>query len=153
MQLTALISIAFLCIPVAACGTNDGRDNGESPAPDPASARNDDFAHIAVNPDRVTGGGRITLTLSNRSEHDLGYNLCPVALERRVGDEWESRAERPAEVCTMELRILNPNASATYEHTVPRELPSGTYRFRASLEWPLGGSQVSIASEPFEVAS
>lgn len=128
---------ALLCL-LAACATDAASDN-------------DTFASLTVEPDRVSAGGQITLTLRNRSDRQLGYNLCPVAIERRDGDEWELRQEQPAEACTMELRILDPGAEDTFQHTMPATLPAGTYRFRAQVEWPLGDEQVNIASETFEV--
>lgn len=132
------LSIVALCGLVAACATDAASDN-------------DAFATLMVEPDRVSAGGQITLTLTNRSDRQLGYNLCPVAIERRDGDEWELRPEQPAEACTMELRILQPGSEDTFQHTVPTTIPAGTYRFRAQVEWPLGDEQVNIASETFEV--
>lgn len=133
-------SLAAMCVVLVACGANARQDAEDS------------FAHLAVEPTQSSAGGQVTLTLMNRSEQALGYNLCPVAIERLVGDAWEERSERPAEFCTMELRVLDPGASATYEHTVP-SLPPGTYRFRASVERPLGGEQAAVVSEQFEVSA
>jgi hypothetical protein len=123
----------------AACATNAVQHDG------------DGFATMTVEPASVAPGGAITVTLTNNSDQQLGYNLCPVALERMVGDEWEQRPERPAEVCTMELRVLDPGSSASYEHTIPPGVPPGSYRFTLRVEWPLGADQVGVVSEPFEV--
>lgn len=109
------------------------------------------FARLGLDPTRVRAGDPITLTLTNRSDRQIGYNLCPAVLDRRVGGEWQEHPERPAEVCTMELRILEPGASDTFRHTLPATLPAGSYRFRLGVEWPLGEDRAGVASEPFEV--
>jgi hypothetical protein len=109
------------------------------------------FATLSVQPARTSPGGEVTITLTNRSERDIGYNLCPAVLDRRVGDDWVQHPEPPAEVCTMELRILQPGASDSFRHSLPAGLPAGTYRFRLGVEWPLGDARVGVASGPFEV--
>jgi hypothetical protein len=106
---------------------------------------------LRVEPLEVRAGDEVMLTLVNGSSHDVGYNLCPAALERQEGDDWTERPERPAEVCTMELRVLAPDASSTYRHTIPARLPAGEYRFRVGLEAPLGEGRVEVASHPFRV--
>jgi hypothetical protein len=108
-------------------------------------------AELRVSPREVEAGGEITLTLVNHSREDIGYNLCPVVLERRGDGEWRLRPERPAEVCTMELRILSPDQSADFRHRIPSGLPPGEYRFRAGIEHPLGERQTGIASHPFRI--
>ncbi len=155
--------VAISCILMLGCTEDADRDDGPAarppedaaagqpgdPAPGPA---NDTSARLTVAPAGARVGDQVTLTLTNRSNQQLGYNLCPVSLERQEGERWESRPELPAEVCTMELRMLAAGASATYDHTLPA-IPPGTYRFRLGVEWPMNGGQVNIASEPFEVQS
>jgi len=140
LRLRLLLLPLVLVMVAAGCATNGGRNA-------------DPFATLTVQPARVAPGGPATLTLTNRSDQPLGYNLCPAALERQLGDDWEERPERPAEFCTMELRTLDPGASGTFEHTLPAPLPPGTYRFRVGVEWPLGEGWVDVVSEPFEVGA
>jgi hypothetical protein len=138
-----ILSIGLLlsstCFLVAACAPHE-RGNGPGGA-----------LELGVEPLEVRAGEEVMLTLTNRSGDDVGYNLCPAVLDRREGDEWAERPERPAEVCTMELRVLAPDASSTYRHTVPARLPVGEYRFRVGVEAPLGEGRVEIASHPFQV--
>jgi hypothetical protein len=109
------------------------------------------MAELRVAPEAVGAGDQVMLTLVNRSDGDLGYNLCPAVLDRREGGEWVEERLRPAEVCTMELRVLPAGDSSTYHHTVPSALRAGEYRFRVGIEAPLSGGRVEVASGPFEV--
>jgi hypothetical protein len=120
----------------------------QAPADSPGTG---DFATLTVQPPRSGPGGDVTITLTNRSERDIGYNLCPAVLDRLVGDEWAQHPEPPAQVCTMELRILQPGASDSFRHTLPSGLPAGTYRFRLGVEWPLGDTRVGVTSAPFQI--
>ncbi|HSJ24724.1 MAG TPA: hypothetical protein VK929_08665 [Longimicrobiales bacterium] len=123
-------------------------------APYPADGAGDGaFAELTVTPDRLRAGDSLELTLTNRSEQQLGYNLCTSAIERRTAaGEWEVHPVPLAEVCTMELRVLDPGASDTFRHNLPALQP-GTYRFRAGVEWPLGGDRVGVTSTTFDVVS
>jgi hypothetical protein len=119
-------------------------------SPDSA-ARPAGVAELGVTPAAAGPGDEVMLTLENRSEGELGYNLCPAVLERRENGEWEERPESPAEVCTMELRMLGPGNTSSFRHTLPTGLPAGTYRFRTTVEAPLGVDRVEVVSAPFEV--
>jgi hypothetical protein len=125
---------------------------GSACAP-PAAAPEGQTAMVELNVDRSQqrAGGEIRLTLTNRSSDLIGYNLCVAALDRLEGEEWVEVPERPAEVCTMELRTLAPGGSDTFPHTLPRTLAPGVYRFRTGVESPLGESQVGLTSGRFEV--
>jgi hypothetical protein len=107
---------------------------------------------LTVQPQPARAGQEVRLTLTNRSDREVGYNLCPSTLQRRAGNDWQQSSLRFTEVCTMELRVLQPGASDTFRHPLPAGLPAGTYRFRASVEWPLGEGQIMVHSAPFEVA-
>jgi hypothetical protein len=135
--------ITAVSLALIACAPQAVEENGAGRA----------FADLTAQPATVRAGGTVDLTLTNRSEHALGYNLCPASLERRVGDDWQQHPESPAEVCTMELRVLQPGASGTYQHTLPPTLPAGTYRFWAGVEWPLGEDRVGIRSTTFVVTA
>jgi hypothetical protein len=108
-------------------------------------------AELQVSPESVRAGEEVMLTLVNRSEQDLGYNLCPAVLDRREEDDWVEWPVAPAEVCTMELRVLAPAGSSTYRHTIPGGVEPGEYRFRTGVESPLGEGRVDVTSAPFQV--
>jgi hypothetical protein len=108
------------------------------------------FAVLTVQPAQVRAGGDIELTLTNRSEHELGYNLCTSAIERQPPGG--TQPIPLAEACTMELRLLAPGAAATFRHTLPAAVVPGTYRAHTGVEWPLGESRVGVVSSPFVVS-
>ena len=55
------------------------------------------------------------------------------------------------EICTMELRTLNPGHDATFEKRLPSPLAAGDYRYVTGVESPLGGSRVVLETNPFPV--
>lgn len=111
------------------------------------------FAELTVAPGQMRAGDSFEMTLVNRSEHQLGYNLCTSGIERQTAaGEWQVHPVPLAEACTMELRVLNPGASGSFRHDLPA-LEPGTYRFRAGVEWPLGQDRVGVISTPFTVVS
>jgi hypothetical protein len=139
LRTTVAVAAVAACAILGAC------------APQPQSSDvSAGFAELTVAPATVRAGGGIELTLTNRSDHSLGYNLCTSALERSQGEGWGEGVPLN-EVCTMELRTLEPGASATFSGTLPATVAPGIWRVRAGIEWPLGQDQVGVASEPFEV--
>lgn len=94
--------------------------------------------------------GVMRLALDNGEPHQIGYNLCPAALQRRSGTTWTP--VDTDEVCTMQLLMLNPGRDATLEKRLPANLPAGEYRYVTSVESPLGTPQVGIATDPFSVS-
>ena len=98
-------------------------------------------------------GDTIPLRLRNDAGQDLGYNLCFRVLERRVVGSWvavQSTPEPP--VCTAELRRLQPGEEAVAAQVVHPFVSDGTYRFRTSIEWPVGDGSVPVTSDPFLIA-
>jgi hypothetical protein len=95
------------------------------------------------------GAAKVRLTLDNGTSDPIGYNLCTSTLQRHDGNSWSP--VRTDEVCTMELRILEPGRSATFDKTIPSGLSAGEYRYVTSVEDPLGGAQRTIASGSFGV--
>jgi hypothetical protein len=121
-------------------------------APDPSrGAGGTPEVELRVDQAAASPGGEATITLVNHSASEIGYNLCPAVLDRRSGGEWSEEPLRPAEVCTMELRILAPGESAEYRHTIPPGIREGEYRFRVGVEAPLGGDRVEVASGAFRI--
>lgn len=105
-------------------------------------------APIFFTAERVAAG-RIRLALDNGSSAPIGYNLCTSELQRRSGTEWT--AVPTDEVCTMELRTLDPGHDATFEKRLPSGLAAGDYRYMTRIESPVGGTMVSVATEPFQL--
>lgn len=98
---------------------------------------------------RTAGTARVLLTLENDSSGQVGYNLCASTLERQIGDQWTAMPSD--EVCTMELRTLDPARSVAYEKDLPSGLAPGEYRYVTSVESPLGAAQRIVVSDPFRV--
>lgn len=111
----------------------------------PAEPGSDD---IHFNAERVSADV-IRLSLDNGTRSPIGYNLCTSELQRRGGSEWVTVPTD--EVCTMELRTLNPGADATFEKRLPADLPPGEYRYVTGVESPLGTPQTRVATGAFEV--
>lgn len=107
---------------------------------------------FTVSDTTASTGDTIQLILSNASEHEVGYNLCSGALERREDDGWTSVQRHPDNLgCTAVLRVLPLGESATYPQVIFPFIELGVYRFRATIEWPLGAGNVPIISERFRV--
>lgn len=138
-EIAGIAGLGFCCALLGACTPPE-------PSDDPGG-----LAELRVSPDAVSAGDEVMLTLVNRSDGELGYNLCPAVLDRREGGEWVEEPLRPAEVCTMELRVLSPGDSSHYRHMVPPALAAGEYRFRTGIEAPLGEGRVEVASGAFQV--
>jgi hypothetical protein len=143
MTMTRSIGVMTPLVAVLLCGCVPA-----DPAQGPAGV-----ADLRVSPAEARAGEEVMLTLENRSDRELGYNLCPAVLDRRTDAGWEEWPEAPAEVCTMELRTLAPARSGSYRHTLPSGMPAGEYRFRTTVEAPLGEGRVDVASAPFEVVT
>ena len=133
------LGAAFLTLLVAACTT------APVGPPPPASST---IAGVRLSAERVSSSV-IRLALDNGAPHQIGYNLCSSALQRRSGSTWE--AVGTGDICTMELRTLNPGADATFEKTLPSGLSSGEYRYITNVESPLGTQQSGVATESFRL--
>lgn len=130
---------ALLLVPALLCGCNT------TPEADPPMGD----VRLAVAPTPADAGGRVTLTLSNGADESAAYNLCTSALQRRAGGAWEPVPED--RVCTMELRLLEPGAEATFTVDLPAGLPAGEYRYLTNVEMSAGGERMAVWSEPFRV--
>lgn len=87
-------------------------------------------------------GDTIIATLVNRSDREVGYNLCLAELDRQTASGWQHiQRHLPDEFCTLILLILAPGESAHLTQAVREEFPAGLYRFRVEVEWPLGENQ------------
>ena len=127
--------LAFLLMVLAGCAPMHSSPQTDAPA-----------GSVRLTAARLASGA-VLLTLHNGSADAVGYNLCPAALQRRDNSGW-SPIESD-EVCTMQLITLEPGAEATFEKRLPAGLPSGEYRYVASVESPLGTAQEPVISQPF----
>jgi hypothetical protein len=92
----------------------------------------------------MQGAGRVLLRLTNGSRDAVGYNLCSSSLQRRSGSTWQTQPT--GEMCTMELRTLQPGASATFEKTLPTDIAPGDYRYVTRVE-----GAAEVASNVFTI--
>jgi hypothetical protein len=131
-HLLLLLALIAACAPVTT-------------TPPPSDARGE---VVSLSAERLAAD-RVRLILQNGSESPVGYNLCTSALQYLTGTTWQP--VETGEVCTMELRTLNPGFDATFEKTLPASLPHGQYRYVTSVEMPVGTPQVRVTTAPFEV--
>ena len=115
--------------------------------PAPTSQTSSGSVEVRLHAERVSPG-TVRLTLDNGASQPIGYNLCSSELQRPSGTSWV-RVET-GDVCTMEIRALNPGFDATFEKKLPSALPAGEYRYVTSVESPMGGSHMLVATAPFE---
>ena len=127
-----LALFAVACTPVA---------SSPEPSPQPTS-------RVFFAAERVSAA-TVRLALDNGSPDPIGYNLCSSELQRRGTSGW-TRIDT-GEVCTMELRTLNPGRDATFEKQLPSGLAAGDYRYVTGIESPLGGSRVVLETDAFTV--
>lgn len=106
---------------------------------------------LATDRDSYAAGSVAVIRLTNRYDHALGYNLCHSVLERQQGVAWETAPREGDRVCTMELRLLDPGRSVTYEFRLASSLPAGAYRFRTTLENMRTGAREPVVSNAFTV--
>jgi hypothetical protein len=122
---------------------------------------NEAHAPVVLELDRTryAPGASVRLRIVNRSGLGYGYNACTRVIERQLGSSW-TRVAEAGRACTMELRILGPNETATQQVELPRPLPAGDYRLVLSLsreEGPPPGpgiptpGPVRATSAPFRV--
>lgn len=89
-------------------------------------------------------GDAVRLTLANRSNGPVGYNLCTSTLLRR-GDDGGWAPVQTDLVCTMEIRSLSPGESASFAYPVSG-ISSGEYSWRTNVE--MEGARREVISNP-----
>jgi hypothetical protein len=98
-------------------------------------------------------GDTIAVVLKNESAYTLGYNLCLVDLERKENTGWKTVQRFPNDAaCIAVLKALEPRTEANGYQIVYAFIQPGLYRFRGSVDLPVGGGrQVSIVSNSFRI--
>src|SRR5688500_16948220 len=113
---------------------------------------------LTLDRDAYAPGATATMTIRNRGRDTLGYNQCSSrSVEQQQGSGWVAHPE-PQRMCTMELRLLNPNETQTATTDIPATLPrGGVYRMVLTLgiqrATPSGQSAGSVraTSQTFRV--
>lgn len=130
--------VSACAISIAGCGTI------------PKSAGTLAGISLHVQPETVRAGQSVTLRLVNEhAPEQLGYNLCTSHLELRGGEDWEPVPSH--RVCTMELRILDPNRSAHFEVGLPSDLAPGEYRAVTVVHVLQTDDRLEVTSLPFRI--
>jgi len=85
---------------------------------------------ITTNRDAYSRGNTGEITVRNRSDDRVEYNLCQRRLERRVDRSWITAFEWPTAggSCTTEARPLPSGQSVNTLFEIPTGIPTGTYR-------------------------
>ena len=108
-----------------------------------------DAVTLAIEPAAAAPGDSITLTLTNGTSTQIGYNLCTTGLERQEGSGWE--AVPSDRICTMELRSLEAGQQTRYRSTLPDPLSPGDYRAFTTVELMGPGNRETVRSDTFRV--
>lgn len=103
---------------------------------------------LEVERSHYRAGDTLVVRLVNRSGQPVGYNLCASSREQWTGAEW--RLFPSLRICTLELRGLEPGATAEHREVVSAGAP-GRNRVVTTVELMSDQRAVPVASEPFTV--
>ena len=143
----------------SAGGTSHSRGTPDTVRTDTTRSGTAQIGDVTLTLDRDTyaPGATVTMTIRNRGRDTLGYNQCSSrSVERQEGADWVPHRE-PERMCTMELRLLNPNETQTATTDIPATVPrGGVYRMVLTLSrqqaTPSGQtSSVHATSKTFRV--
>lgn len=104
---------------------------------------------LSTDRDRYEVGDTIQVTLANRSNGDVGFNLCPLARELRTGSRWQ-RIES-FRLCTEELLRLEPGEQASAHEPVTAEWTPGRYRLVLTVRSGNGQNPTEIRTSIIEI--
>jgi hypothetical protein len=93
------------------------------------------------------------IRLTNLLAETVGYNLCLSTLEQLADGEWVRAPGQDDRFCTMELRLLEPAATASFPFDLPDVLESGEYRFRTTIELMDSELREEVATGAFTVTA
>ena len=159
-SLTAVVLLAaFGCGPVARGNgdTTSSSDSGTGAAGDTTGKAQvaDSGVTLSLDKNAYDPGTNATMTFTSQRADTLGYNPCSDrTVERETSGGWVLHPE-PNRMCTMELRLLLPGATASAQTDIPGDVTAGTYRivlrFRPERSDTTPASPVSAVSAPFRV--
>ena len=123
--------------PAASPGTTSARGNADTTRTDTtrtSGGAQSNSVTLTLDRDAYAPGATASLTIRNRGRDTLGYNQCSSrSVEQQQGTGWVVHPE-PQRMCTMELRLLNPNETQTATTDIPATLPrGGVYRMVLTL--------------------
>lgn len=133
----SLVLLLLLLLP-AACALSTEPGGG---------APGDDL--LSVDRAEYAPGDTARVTLRNRLDQPLGYNLCLSAREMRVGSEW--RRIEPLRMCLGALFILEEGEEARHEEPITEEWAPGRYRMVTAVERMEAGDRREVRSQEFTV--
>ncbi len=90
---------------------------------------------VRITTDRASYARRdyVYVSFENVGPLVLGYNYCPVFLERRSGSRWVAEGTEEGysnTTCDLVVMLLRPSDLATAPWQIPAAAPPGTYRLR-----------------------
>lgn len=88
-----------------------------------------DRVTLSVDQSAYTAGGTVTVTITNNTSAQVGYNLCVREIQKQSGSTWTTVDTQPQpNTCDDKLSTLGPNLQTTTTVTLPTSLTGGTYR-------------------------
>jgi hypothetical protein len=133
-------ALALAMALVAACTpapqqTDTTPSDSPPPAPQPTSpsaSRQDTLpasADVELTLDKTSyaAAAPVRMTIRSRTADTLGFNPCNRLIERQESARW-TKYDEPTRMCTMELWLLEPQATRSATTELPAAIPQGTYR-------------------------
>jgi hypothetical protein len=101
---------------------------------------------------------QVRMTIRSRTSDTLGFNPCNRLIEQQDAGRWV-RYNEPTRMCTMELWLLEPQATRNATTQLPAAIPRGTYRAvlllsrqkTAPADAPPNWGTIRAVSAPFTV--
>ena len=122
--LIILFAISFI-------GCNNVTSNDEASAIEEVEATLRAASDFSTDKVTYKAGDIVVLQLENKSNENIGYNLCSAQLEQQKVTNWEIvPSDR---MCTAVVYTLEPGKSTTYEIKLDDNMAAGEFRFIAEI--------------------